>query len=211
MYRRRFTLIELLVVIAIIAILASMLLPALTQAKDRAKLINCAANVRQLGVAVQLYLEDNTEYFPETWWTALTGWQPAPAAYRSLLAPYAAELEQWRCPGRPARDGITVEPGAWNSSCTHYIYSNYFWYNARSLRKVAKTDSSGVFVDNRHYTYWALDGSNQVWPNPYAVNTISRVSFHHAMSANVVFVDGHVATYRMGFLKPSLFWPTAVP
>ena len=59
-----FTLIELLVVIAIIGVLASLLLPALASAKERAKLIKCVSNQKQIGIAFQLYGGDNNERFP---------------------------------------------------------------------------------------------------------------------------------------------------
>ena len=64
MKRRAFTLIELLVVIAIIATLAAMLLPALSGAKERGRTAACLSNLHQIGVALQIYTDENNNYLP---------------------------------------------------------------------------------------------------------------------------------------------------
>ena len=116
---RGFTLIELLVVIAIIAVLAALLLPALTRAKLKAQSVQCMNNNRQLALAWRMYTEDNNDRFlwassrPTSSWDQYTwcngrmdfnagnssNWDPTRDIYRSLMWPYCGKnLGIWRCP-----------------------------------------------------------------------------------------------------------------
>jgi prepilin-type N-terminal cleavage/methylation domain-containing protein/prepilin-type processing-associated H-X9-DG protein len=96
-----FTLIELLVVIAIIALLASMLMPAVGSMKERADSIACSSNLRTIGAAVQLYLQDNSQNFPAI--APAVGISPYPQGYPTqtmltAFGKYGVTASTLQCP-----------------------------------------------------------------------------------------------------------------
>ena len=148
-----FTLIELLVVIAIIGVLASLLLPALGSAKERAKLIKCVSNQKQIGVAFQLYGDDNDERFPPLAPPQVYGHRsfefgggdpdPNYVQGRTMLAAtnrplwrYAQSKNLFECPSDRGFDVSPILPlppskslfGSWGSS---YKYNSNPWTNTR--------------------------------------------------------------------------------
>ena len=100
--RRAFTLIELLVVIAIIAILASILFPVFAQAREAARKTSCGSNIRQLGTAFQLYIQDYDETFPGAFYAGASGaTEPdnrGQFRWPWHMLPYTRNMELFRCP-----------------------------------------------------------------------------------------------------------------
>jgi prepilin-type N-terminal cleavage/methylation domain-containing protein/prepilin-type processing-associated H-X9-DG protein len=127
--KRAFTLIELLVAIAIIAILAAMLLPALSRAKGRAQSTGCLSNTHQIGLALVLYCDDNRDTLPNQSWfvgpfknsagkNCGGEWKATPAIQ---LAPMVKNPKAWVCPTK--RRGLTykTEPGEFDPSYTGFL------------------------------------------------------------------------------------------
>jgi prepilin-type N-terminal cleavage/methylation domain-containing protein len=100
--KRAFTLIELLVVIAIIAILASLLLPALSKAKQRAWTVNCTSNLKQIGLGMRMFADDNDERYPQSGGTIVWNFvDPASTsnAWMEQIYPYIQNTNIYHCPG----------------------------------------------------------------------------------------------------------------
>jgi len=100
--QRAFTLIELLVVIAIIAILASLLLPALSSAKQKAWTISCVSNEKQIGLGMRMFADDNDERYPQSGGSIAWNWtDPASPTngWMQQIYSYVQNTNVYHCPG----------------------------------------------------------------------------------------------------------------
>jgi prepilin-type N-terminal cleavage/methylation domain-containing protein len=108
MKKRGFTLIELLVVIAIIAILAAILFPVFSRAREQARKSACLSNAKQIGLAIQMYSQDWDEKLP-SWLTPCHGGSPSALTWWEQIGPYVKNWKVYECP--------SAGQSEWNSSC----------------------------------------------------------------------------------------------
>jgi prepilin-type N-terminal cleavage/methylation domain-containing protein len=115
---RAFTLIELLVVIAIIAVLAAILFPVFAQAREKARQTSCASNMRQMNLAIFLYLQDYDERFPLAASATPTGF----LNWHDFVDPYVKNQQIWACPSAnlPLRNSF-------GGLICHYGFNAYYF------------------------------------------------------------------------------------
>ncbi|MBO4491844.1 MAG: type II secretion system protein [Lentisphaeria bacterium] len=179
---KQFTLIELLVVIAIIAVLAGMLLPALQTSKGRAKDIECTGKLKQWGLAIHMYLEDNNDQFAPTFSFSAANRdasKSAPFLYRGGLG-----LENLTTLlTTPTHHPMIICPA--EKGGKSISYATNFYLNGRNARKVTHPSKRTIMFD---YTVWSLD--------TYFVR-VSEDAWRHGSknSINALLLDGHAGSY----------------
>jgi prepilin-type N-terminal cleavage/methylation domain-containing protein/prepilin-type processing-associated H-X9-DG protein len=183
--RRGFTLIELLVVIAIIAILAAILFPVFAKAREAARATACRSNMKQIGSAFMMYVQDYDETFP---WR---GGNAGPNySFRQVLQPYVKNSDLFRCPSNPDKN-IVADAGDTNYPA---IYRSYGMNDRASGRAQAaiQAPASKILLAELTSQNWTDYGSS--W---WAGGTNWTTGFAgHSSLMNLLFADGHVKAMR---------------
>jgi prepilin-type N-terminal cleavage/methylation domain-containing protein len=212
--RSAFTLIELLVVIAVIAILAAILFPVFAQAREKARQTTCVSNMRQMGLAVQMYAQDYDECLPLAATATATGF----LNWHNLTDPYVKNTQVWICPSysAPIRD-------IFGNSVCHYGFNAYYLNrnvvpantfslnNAPgvSLAAIAEPTKCTMIVDDtgipglqpaNHLVTYVLP------PSQADADFWGRPDPRHTAGVVLGLMDGHVKWFR-----PSSFYAGQQP
>ncbi|MCS7191758.1 MAG: DUF1559 domain-containing protein [Armatimonadetes bacterium] len=186
-----FTLIELLVVIAIIAILAAILFPVFSRAREAARKASCGSNIRQLGLAIAQYTQDFDEWMP---FSNFGSYQ-----WPHAVLPYIRNSQLFVCPSAANQQiGYAANVAYWDVSISGEPPTNHPF--GKSLAQVADVAGTFLLWDSR-------GGFEEGWPNANSHPTsydpnvnppglvagnVYYIAGRHFEGANFAYVDGHV-------------------
>ena len=193
-----FTLIELLVVIAIIALLISLLVPSLARAKELARKVSCASNVRNIGLAVTQYTNEYNDWLPKQFATG-TNYLAELSLYLGIEdSPWLGHVSEDGAPGaltcpserKDFGNGILAYGWNWGEFGAYYP-DNVEWSRRRKVSEVARPGETSCLGESR-----PVDGGRLVfavnWGSYWWKTDEWYMGKRHDDGANYLCVDGHV-------------------
>jgi prepilin-type processing-associated H-X9-DG protein len=209
------------VVIAIIAILASMLLPALQQAREKARSINCVNNIKQLSLGMVMYTNDNRERFmlcrdpdnvfrAQPYNNAAVSW-----SWSQYIWEYVNNDNCFRCPSHSR--SLPNNPTGSPTRMVKWSYARQYGYFNGAKAVVAKEHSLSAFKEpSSTLMLGEVDDCGRVgprdtdWPGPNGPvdtqgSTTYRAHARHNNGCNWAYYDGHVAWARWGGLPAKVY------
>jgi prepilin-type N-terminal cleavage/methylation domain-containing protein/prepilin-type processing-associated H-X9-DG protein len=181
--RRGFTLIELLVVIAIIAILAAILFPVFSQARDKARQASCQSNLRQYATATFMYLQDYDETFPMSAYLNAT----CVATFYWQVQPYVKNDAVTRCPSAPeAMDVVSMFAGAGGACPNTPRFTSYSVNLDLFADGFAGRPAIGLAALNDPA------GTATLYDGDVVADRSQPVQARHSGNFDAIFADGHV-------------------